>query len=72
MAEEEVKPYTEELLRVIAAINDEYDKEYTFEASIGYSKYIPNESIAEFIDRADVMMYEWKANHRKGIWKEWI
>lgn len=72
LTDDEVKPYTEELLRVISSINDEYDKEYTFAASIGYSKYIPNESILEFIDRADVMMYEWKENHKKGIWEEWI
>lgn len=70
LKDDEVKPYTEELLNTIEALNTDYDKNYRFAASIGYSKYQPNESITEFIDRADVMMYQWKENHKKGIWTE--
>ena len=70
MENDQIRPYVEELLEYIRRLNDTAKKEYTFAASIGYSKYQENDNILGLIGRADEMMYYWKDNHRKGIFTD--
>ena len=63
--EKQAEEYKDKLQNAFETWNAKQEAPYKLKASIGYSRYLPQQTLREFINRSDENLYEDKRRRKK-------